>query len=582
MATVTNTITLPDGSTPTRAVVQIRLVGSSNGSVNGWVTATDEAVVSTVVPNVTNGSWSVDLIPNEDISPSGTAYRVIEYVRGAKYTSYIEVGSGGGTVHDLLVDAPGSAPSPGTEAHNLALTAHSGILQRQTMIYAADYATLQLAADAAASASKPLWIDGAWSISSTLNILCDVYSSSRSVITYTGTGTAVKIGDGTVRSGLHIELPEITKTKTWSAGDLGSSVGLLVDVLYQSFVRFGRIRNFSIGMKLAPSAAAGIVYNTFAGGALWDNAINLQLAPAAGGWVNSNTFQIDRYLASSSTPITGTRHIDLYGVDSSSQINNNTWLQGSVEGNGVEWQLLTKNAAYNLWINLRWESTDGVRINFDEDTSLRFSNNNMVIGGYQLNQATISESTNSRYNAVIAAGTLVMTTSATKIMKLQNGGSSAYGCISLYDSGTSPLTAAETEWRSNLTANWFDLKGKADSQPRLRLSTSGGIIEFGNGSTDPTSSSGTVLPALRNTSGALVWANANLRPGADDALDLGTTSFQVRRGFFSQWVQVGRYTTAGRPSAATAGAGAMIYDTTLSKPIWSDGSVWRDAAGSSV
>jgi hypothetical protein len=42
------------------------------------------------------------------------------------------------------------------------------------------------------------------------------------------------------------------------------------------------------------------------------------------------------------------------------------------------------------------------------------------------------------------------------------------------------------------------------------------------------------------------------------------------------------YTTATRPSASTAGDGMMIYDTTINKPLWSDGSVWRDAAGAVV
>lgn len=42
------------------------------------------------------------------------------------------------------------------------------------------------------------------------------------------------------------------------------------------------------------------------------------------------------------------------------------------------------------------------------------------------------------------------------------------------------------------------------------------------------------------------------------------------------------YTTGGRPSAAAAGAGAYYYDTTLGKPAWSNGTVWRDAAGTAV
>lgn len=46
-------------------------------------------------------------------------------------------------------------------------------------------------------------------------------------------------------------------------------------------------------------------------------------------------------------------------------------------------------------------------------------------------------------------------------------------------------------------------------------------------------------------------------------------------------------TTAGattdRPTGLTAAnAGRYYYDTTLSKPIWWNGSAWRDAAGSAV
>lgn len=40
--------------------------------------------------------------------------------------------------------------------------------------------------------------------------------------------------------------------------------------------------------------------------------------------------------------------------------------------------------------------------------------------------------------------------------------------------------------------------------------------------------------------------------------------------------------TGSRPTASAAGAGAQMYDSTLSKPIWSDGSAWRDSAGTAV
>ncbi len=41
-------------------------------------------------------------------------------------------------------------------------------------------------------------------------------------------------------------------------------------------------------------------------------------------------------------------------------------------------------------------------------------------------------------------------------------------------------------------------------------------------------------------------------------------------------------TTALRPAAADAGAGTGLFDTTLGRPIWSNGTVWKDATGTTV
>jgi hypothetical protein len=45
---------------------------------------------------------------------------------------------------------------------------------------------------------------------------------------------------------------------------------------------------------------------------------------------------------------------------------------------------------------------------------------------------------------------------------------------------------------------------------------------------------------------------------------------------------VRNFTTAARPSASVVRAGAYYYDTTLSKPGFSDGTVWRDSAGTTI
>lgn len=60
----------------------------------------------------------------------------------------------------------------------------------------------------------------------------------------------------------------------------------------------------------------------------------------------------------------------------------------------------------------------------------------------------------------------------------------------------------------------------------------------------------------------------------------------------SEWVDVvpvaaatgylGTFTTVGRPAAAVGNTGQHYYDTTVSKPVWSDGTAWRDAAGTTV
>lgn len=117
MATVTNTIKLPDGTAPTYATAKIELIASANGNAAGWVTATDVTVLAEANPTVTAGAWTATLTPNADIDPAGTVYRVTEHAGRHRYVHHIEVGSGGGTVHDLLVDPPASLATAGSEAY---------------------------------------------------------------------------------------------------------------------------------------------------------------------------------------------------------------------------------------------------------------------------------------------------------------------------------------------------------------------------------------------------------------------------------------------------------------------------------
>ena len=124
MATVTNTIKLPDGTAPSYAAVVIELVASTTSRAAGWITASDTTILSVARPTVTAGAWSASLTPNADITPSGTVYKVTETADKVRYIHYIEVGSGGGSVFDLLVDAPASLASAALATHMASETAH--------------------------------------------------------------------------------------------------------------------------------------------------------------------------------------------------------------------------------------------------------------------------------------------------------------------------------------------------------------------------------------------------------------------------------------------------------------------------
>lgn len=64
------------------------------------------------------------------------------------------------------------------------------------------------------------------------------------------------------------------------------------------------------------------------------------------------------------------------------------------------------------------------------------------------------------------------------------------------------------------------------------------------------------------------------------ALYAGTEGHPIQpyRGYFRERSR----STDTRPSASGLGVGTCYYDTTVGKPVWSDGTVWRDATGVEV
>jgi hypothetical protein len=83
------------------------------------------------------------------------------------------------------------------------------------------------------------------------------------------------------------------------------------------------------------------------------------------------------------------------------------------------------------------------------------------------------------------------------------------------------------------------------------------------------------LPSLTTINGTL-YIGGNL-----DATLARTASHVLSQGASDVFL-TGQAATGSRPAAATVGKGAQFYDTTLNKPIWSDGTNWKDAAGTTV
>ena len=109
MPVVTETLDLPGGGSPT-ATVTITLVGEGGLPVEGFHSAGDVTIVGRLQPTVTAGAWSVTLVANSLIVPSGTVYRRTVEGRGFGAADYFSVPATGGpyVLEDLLTEAPAS------------------------------------------------------------------------------------------------------------------------------------------------------------------------------------------------------------------------------------------------------------------------------------------------------------------------------------------------------------------------------------------------------------------------------------------------------------------------------------------
>lgn len=413
-----------------------------------------------------------------------------------------------------------------------------------------DTSRIQSALDAAGT-DETVKLYGSYITSATLVVKGHLDASS-ATINYSGGSVAVRIGTGSVLSRKNIKLPFIlctTKPSSGNGWNVGS-IGLEVLNTQSSFVFIPHIRNFEIGLKIL-SNAQGNVYNHYFLGHLDNNKINLWLGSITGsGWTNENTFYGGRFSLNTGegTAIAGSAQIFM---DNTYGPNNNRFIGCSLESTGPhEWIIDAQGGNYNKWIGCRWEVPGGASVRWGATTVY-----NEIDGGYSahlISETRVAGASRNRVRSLRGDKWFSGGGTNTEGLILENTTSSGNPVLRIMTAGDDGnFVDPETAWRWKHTANNLFGKAASDTVERLKLSNADGRIYLGpGGSTSPI---------------GFIDATANLvRIG-------GSVGFRVSP-----------FATGSRPSATTLGQGAMIFDTTLNKPIWSDGTNWRDAVGTVV
>jgi hypothetical protein len=430
-----------------------------------------------------------------------------------------------------LVGAPAGA------AVDARLSSGPGLVVAAT----ATIADVQTALDTAATNGQRAVAYGSITTSTTLTIKADC-DLSQLTINYTGTGVAVRLGDeSAVVWRLRVRLPKVINAGKvglgWTAGTVGVRA---VNLNACSQIDVPYISGFESGL-VVHGQGQGNSYNTFQIGHLDNNKRNLVLSADATGWSNQNTYVGGRYGHNSAegTDVVDSRHILLTVVPN--PVNNNVWVNPSVEGTTAEQMIDVDGGAYNIWINPRLERTGGGRIRWGATAT-----QNQIIGGYNAGSVLITRVSGEAGNTIKASNLNEVYGSSTQgVQRLQNRSSDAYPAVTMY--GAASL--ADADWRWKWCGNQLEGKRVSESFSRIVLDGNNGRITLGTGTVAPSFDFRAV-----GTSGVSL-NGGNFYAGTDNTYDIGLTSSLRFRD-----LNLGRNAVVGGTLKVTGNVG--FYGTT--------------------
>lgn len=407
-----------------------------------------------------------------------------------------------------------------------------------------------------ADGQKIVRFQGVFNIASTV-VIKGHADLSAAVFNYSGADVAVQIGNSAAGqlTRIAVRVGEIICTTKPGTGWVAGTVGLRVSNIFRSQITFQNIRGFDTGLSLvgdAGYAQAGVAYCTFHMGTLNNNQINQKMSVITGGagtpFVNQNTFIGGSWAHAEGTyPAAGQRHLLMGQVGTVGSINNNTWLNPSLEGS-TEKYAVECNGNENVWISPRFETTGHAPPVLWNERAAR----NLIVGGFSSDDIVPTIVSGAAANNVIG-------TKSIKFESVTDGGV----VLAPFSGGTTAaLTVMRGDWQrlGDTTAAGYTarirpstalFKSATDTVDRVTIDGLNKLVNFGSGSAAQDASIGRLAVGVIGT-------------GIGHALRSGLN------------------VTASRPGAVAVGAGSRFYDTTLSRPIWSDGTIWRDAMGTAV